>query len=243
MQLKTVIRAALPILAGAAAFGAAEVWNTKVSSVWTEADANLILNNSPWAKQVKTKTQAGAQRVMRPGRSGGMGRRGGIGYPGGGYPGGGGGGWGGAGQAPMNVLVRWESARPVQEAEARLKSLHSPPDAKTESHAAGFQNHYVVTVIGLRAAGGRDGGGSRQVRDQLLTTTQLVIKNRAPIGPDDVKVISEGGSNQIEFFFPRDSPISAADKEVTFHSVIGRMTVENKFQLKAMTRNRKLELD
>jgi len=33
------------------------------------------------------------------------------------------------------------------------------------------------------------------------------------------------------------------DKEVTFHSVIGRMTVEDKFDLKKMTRSGRLELD
>ena len=82
----------------------------------------------------------------------------------------------------------------------------------------------------------------RQLRDQLLTTTQLVLKNRTPIGPDDIKVKTQGGANEIQFFFPTTSPIYKDDKEVTFHSVIGRMTVENKFQLKNMTRNKKLEL-
>jgi len=62
------------------------------------------------------------------------------------------------------------------------------------------------------------------------------------IGPDDIKVKTQGGANEIQFFFPTTSPIYKDDKEVTFHSVIGRMTVENKFQLKNMTRNKKLEL-
>ena len=47
MQLKIVLRAGLPMLACAVAFCANEVWNNKVSSRWTEADANLILTNSP----------------------------------------------------------------------------------------------------------------------------------------------------------------------------------------------------
>src|SRR4051794_24966604 len=115
MQRKSILRAALPVLACATAFAAAEVWNIKDSSIWTDAEANSILNKSPWAKQVKT--QSGQGPVRRSSR--GMGRRGGgMGYPGGGYPGGGGGGYpgGGGGRAggqPMTAVVRWESAKPV----------------------------------------------------------------------------------------------------------------------------------
>ena len=74
MQLKIVLRAGLPVIACTVAFCANEVWNTKVSSHWTEAEANLILNNSPWAKQVKTKTaQSGVGRRPGGSRAGGMG--------------------------------------------------------------------------------------------------------------------------------------------------------------------------
>ena len=136
----------------------------------------------------------------------------------------------------MSALVRWESAGPVQEAEARLHDLHAGGGSSEVKSEAG-EKHYVVSVIGLRPS------GSGQLRDQLLTTTQLVRKNKTPIGPDDVKVKTLEGANEIQFFFPKTSPISQDDKEVTFHTVIGRMTVENKFQLKSMTRNRRLELD
>jgi hypothetical protein len=155
----------------------------------------------------------------------------------------------------MSALVRWESAGPVQEAEARLQSLNSSADSKPagdsseDKEAANpFEKHYVVSVTGLRPQGRQPGrnqsdeGGSRQLRDQLLTTTQLVRKNKTPIGPDDVRVKAQGGVNEIQFFFPKTNPISQDDKEVTFHTVIGRMTVENKFQLKSMTRNKKLQL-
>jgi hypothetical protein len=237
MQLKIVLRAGLPVLVCAVAFCANEVWNNKVSSRWTEADAKLILTNSPWAKQVKTKTaQSGMGRRAGVSRGGGMGGRR--------YPTGGRGGRGGE-NASMSALVRWESARPVQEAEARLQNLHAaggPSDAKEAPNPD--EKHYVVSVIGLRPPGRQSGddGGSRQIRDQLLTTTQLVRKNKTPIGPDDVKVKTQDGANEIQFFFPKTNPISQDDKEVTFHTVIGRMTVENKFQLKSMTRNKRLEL-
>lgn len=158
----------------------------------------------------------------------------------------------------MSALIRWESAQPVQQAEARLKSLNAPSDSKPADGQADAKqetkasDHYVVAVIGLRAPGSRyrnndddsdRSSTSSQSRDQLMTYTQLVIKNKAPIGPDDVKINNANGQNEIEFFFPKTSPITAADKEVTFQTRIGNQKVENKFELKKMTRNGKLELD
>jgi len=170
-----------------------------------------------------------------------MGRRGGMG-----------GGRGGASAAPLDVVVRWESAKPIQEAEARLRNLNASAGSKSGSDPAGFsEKYYVVSVIGLRLTGRQGGrnqddgesGGDRQVRDQLLTTTQLIRKNKVPLGPDDVKVKTQGGENEIEFFFAKTSPISLDDNEVTFRTTAGRMQVESKFELKKMTRNKKLELD
>jgi hypothetical protein len=267
MKPKTILRAGLPLAACAAAFCATEVWNTKDPLAWTTEDANIILNNSPWAKQMKISAgQSG------PVRRGGGGRRGGMGYPGGGYPGGGypGGGYpggqgrgggGGANSAPMTVVVRWESAKPVQEAEKRLQGITNPdsadskPDADTKPAANPFENHYVVSVTGLRLSGrqsSRDddqdsgssrGGSTNSMKDQLMSTTQLVSKGRVLLSPDDIKFNMRNGENQVQFFFPKTTPISMDDKEVTFHATINRMKVENKFNLKKMTRNKKLELD
>jgi hypothetical protein len=276
MKLSAVFRAVLPVIACATAFCASEVWNTKDPVVWTTEDANAILNNSPWAKQIKVESaQSGGAR--RPGGMGGGGRRGGgmggpIGYPGGGYPGGGypGGGRGGSGGrtggatgTTMSALVRWESAKVVQQ--ALLKNNLAPrPDSTSADASAGskqpaanpFENHYVVSVIGLRPPGRQsarsrngdqsDGSSNRdssQMRDDLMASTQLILKNKAPITPDDVKVNTGGGENEIQFFFPKTSPIAMDDKEVTFQTMVGRMKVENKFNLKKMTRNGKLELD
>ena len=166
-------------------------------------------------------------------RGGGMGGRR--------YPTGGRGRRGGGNNGSTSALVRWESAGPVQEAEARLRSLHAAGDSSEAKEAPNpDEKYYVVSVIGLRPPGRQsgEGGGSRQIRDQLLTTTQLVRKNKTPIGPDDVKVKTQDGANEIQFFFfTKTSPISLDDKEVTFHTVIGPMTVEDKFDLKKMTRS------
>ena len=277
MSLRITLRAGLPVLVTAAAFCATEVWNTKDPSVWTTEDANVVLNNSPWAKQIKLAPQGMGQR-----RPGGMGRRGGgMGYPGGGYPGGGypgggggypgggggypgGGGRGGSGgtdgiSLPASATVRWESAKPVEEAEARLNSLNasynSRPDEQADAKSAKAEtkpsDHYVIALLGIRVPGSRNrdddetGTKSRNTKayDQFMSNTQLVIKNKTPLSPDNVKFINDRGQSEIQFFFPKTSPITAADKEVTFQTMVGRVKVENKFNLKKMTRNGKLELD
>ncbi len=296
MKLNTIIRAGLQMAVCAVAFSATEVWNSKDPSVWTTEDANVILNKSPWAKQIKV----GGQQPMRRG----MGRRGGMGYPGGGYPGGGypgggypgggggypggGGGYpqggGGGGGAPqMNAVVRWESAKPVQEAEARLKGGSNAPAENPADLRPGeappaqaapqsgpkisgnpFANHYVITVVGLPAPGGRSryndddndsnssrsnsnsnsnsGGLSRSARDQMMSTAQLIVKNGAVMSPDNIK-LNPQSLDEIQFLFPKTTPLSLDDKEVTFRATIGKYKVENKFELKQMTRNKKLEVD
>src|SRR5207247_389664 len=86
-----------------------------------------------------------------------------------------------------------------------------PTDGSAEPKPAAnpFENHYVISVIGLRAAA----GGSGQLRDQLMTYTQLVMKNKAPLSPDDIKVKNRDGANEIQFFFP--SP-TFANSDVVF---------------------------
>jgi hypothetical protein len=150
----------------------------------------------------------------------------------------------------MTVVVRWESAKPVQEAEKRLQGPN-PDSADSKPPANPFENHYVVSVTGLRLPDrqssrddGQDNGSSRGgMKDQLMSTTQLVSKGRVLLSPDDIKFNMRNGENQVQFFFPKTTPISLDDKEVTFHATINRMKVENKFNLKKMTRNKKLELD
>jgi hypothetical protein len=290
MNLRISLRAGLPVLVTAAAFCATEVWNTKDPSVWTTEDANVVLNNSPWSKQIKLTPEGAGQRRSGMGRrGGGMGYPGGGGgypgggggYPGGGggYPGGGGGypsGGGGGGypgggsgrgsggtdgiSLPSAATVRWESAKPVQEAEARLNSLHSSYDSRpgeTQADAKDTKaetkpsDHYVVSLLGIRVPNDRsrdddDTSGkitNKKAYDQFMSTTQLVIKNKTPMSPDNIKFIDDRGQSEIRFLFPKTSPITADDKEVTFETMIARVKVQHKFELKKMTRNGKLELD
>jgi hypothetical protein len=279
MSLRIALRFGLPVVVTAAAFCATEIWNTKDPSVWTTEDANVVLNNSPWSKQIKltppmTRRQGMGRRgggMGYPGGGGGYPGGGGGGYPGGGggYPGGGGGSYpsrngGGSGGSdgislPATATLRWESAKPVQEAEARLNSLHASydsrpgetqADAKDTKPETKLSDHYVVSLLGIRVPNDRnrddDDTGkitNKRAYDQFMSTTQLVMKNKTPISPDSIKFLDDRGQSEIRFLFPKESPITAEDKEVTFQTVVAGVKVENKFELKKMTRNGKLELD
>ena len=170
----------------------------------------------------------------------------------------------------MNVVVRWESAKPVQEAVARLKNGsaqaqtpgdtrpgEAPPDAPAGPKISGnqFAKHYVITVVGLRPPGSQsrypddDSSSSsnsstlsRSARDNMMSTAQLTVKNGAVMSPDDIK-LNPQSYDEIQFFFKKTAPLPIDEKEVLFHVMIGRYKVENKFELKQMTRNKKLEVD
>ncbi len=213
------------------------------------------------------------------GRGGGMGG-GGMGYPGGGMGGGGiGGGMGGGGRGgmgrggggmggpgggggqsrqSMSVLVRWDSATPIQQALARRGDAATPaPEPKAAGEASA--KHYVITVVGLRTQGrrvrsdsdsstGADGEtrGTRDpdlVREELMSSTELVLKGRNSITPDDIRMTGRDSASGIQFFFPLTmDPISLDDKDVTFQTHLGSAKVEKKFNLKEMKFKGKLEL-
>lgn len=192
-----------------------------------------------------------------PGGGGGY-PGGGGGYPGGGggYPGGGGGGRGmgggrgrGGGGGPMplsyTATVRWESAKPVQEA------LKTP---LTE----GLAKDYVISVSGVpNLTSGRqhsdDGdtettvskGMSDEVLERIRNLTYLEPKGKSPAQPSVVQkgAITTSGLPTILFGFPREEmPLTLDDKEVTFTTQFGRIEIKTKFNLKDMMYHKELAL-
>jgi hypothetical protein len=156
-------------LAGLACAGmlfAVDFWKTKDSTLWTDDEVSKILSDSPWARAKTIQPQ----QPQAGRRGGGMGRRGGFGYPGGGgigfpgggggYPQGGGGGYpqGGANggnngdpaqNEPMNLTIRWASALPIQRALMRQGASASD---ELKAVSASTEKYYVISVLGLRMA-------------------------------------------------------------------------------------------
>jgi hypothetical protein len=256
MRLFTLLIAAGLLMAG-------EAWNTKDPAQWSSEEIDRILTNSPWAKS--SKVAFDGARSGQTDRGGGSGRtRGGIGLPGGiGFPGGGiglpGGGssrrnpypGGGPSGAPQSsVLVRWESALPVQQALERLGD-------KTPGAEKSPDKRYVITVFGLPADALRRGGygqdgdqndsrdsdrNSTDLRQQLMSATRLVVKGKRSIPPEDVKFNPTGLSREIRFIFPVTETLSTDDKEIGFETRTGQYRIETKFRPKDMSYKGKLEL-
>lgn len=164
--------------------------------------------------------------------------------PGGGPPGGmpGGGPPGGMPSGPggmpeMKVTVRWESAKPVREAQ-RL--------------SADAASNYVVSMNGLPMMGGGmrgPAGGAAdaderlaQMQARLQQSTSLTVKGKAPLVPQAINM-DASGKGAIVFLFPReDHPIKVQDKEVLFNTRIGPLEVKTRFPLKEMVYRGNLEI-
>jgi len=235
---------------------AAEFWDQKPPAEWSAKDTDKLMTKSPWAKRASVDTGRGPAAFSGPatprgdapmggGRSGGP--QGGAGQmdDGGAGPGGGPGG----GAAP-EALVRWESARPILDAQKR-----ELPEA--------FQGSYAISVTGFPLGGGpRPGGapggpggagpgagggfnleGMRAAQqasfEKAKETTRLERKGKDPI---HASVISQNG-RALVILFPRGAqPIDLDDKEVTLVVQVGLPTMKVKFNLKDMVYKGKLEL-
>jgi hypothetical protein len=128
----------------------------------------------------------------------------------------------------------------VREAVAKTKyGAEAGTSAEAKKMVDEEQKYYGVLVSGLPGGSGR---GGERMRDALLKNTTLSVKGKDPIAVSDVQ---SGGNEQkpvVLFLFPRTAPISVDDKEVEFSTRFGSMIVRQKFHLKDMVFNGKLEL-
>jgi hypothetical protein len=258
-------RGLLMLAAGAGApsrlrlYGASsDFWNKKEPAEWSAEEIDKLVTRSPWAREVNAASvamsrpyggSAGSGGGMDPGIGGrgGYPGSGGMGYPGGGGMGGGGRRGGGGGPMPLSykATVRWESAKPIQEA------LKTPlPE--------GLAGAYVISVSGvpILAAGRQHSdegdtdstvskGLSDDVLERIKNLTYLEPKGKSPAQPSVVQkgAIGSSGTPTLLFGFPRDVlPLTEDDREVLFTTQLGRIEIKSKFNLKDMMYHKELAL-
>ena len=246
--------------AGAIALWAADFW-TKPYTEWTEKDIQKLMLDSPWAKKVSVAMPTGgpggpAAGAPAGGGGGGRGGGGGGGGRGGGGPqggagadpgiGGDGGGapaGGGGGTPELTLIVRWQTALPVEQALVKNQygtQAATSPDAQKRLQPQ--TEAYVIWVAGL--AGNmrpRDDAGKKE----LLAATTLSAKDKDSIVAEDVIYGGgggRGGNFEAHFVFPRKTAFTADDKEIDFATKFGKTVVKAKFKLKDMVVNGKLDL-
>ena len=230
-----------------------DFWNKKEPAQWSSDEIDRLVTKSPWARQVTAASAAVSRPYATGGSGGGMGDPGvgggspgggGVGYPGGGGMGGRGAGGGGRGRGGGNGMplsytatVRWESAKPVQEA------LKTPlPE--------GLAGAYVISVSGVPVLNPRrehtdDGdtdstvskGLSDDVLERIKNLTYLEPKGKSPAQPSVVQKgsLSSSGTPTLLYGFPREVlALTAEDREVVFTTKLGAIEIKSKFNLKDM---------
>lgn len=194
-------------------------------------------------------------------QGGGQGRGGGLGLPGGigiGLPGGLGGGRGrggiggqggpggnrggyppqdttvdGSGEksGPPELIVRWESAAPVQAAELKAKESGAP-DIDVNSYAivvAGFPNRTKRSGLDLSEA-------------TLKKSATIKRDGKKALKPTSVKILSKDGGMTVVYSFSRKDEISLKESEVNFAAKVGAMELHQVFVPTEMVFQGKLEL-
>ena len=228
------------------ALAAADFWETKDFTTWSDKEVEKMLGDSPWSREV-----TGPLGRMRGGRGGdaegggGGGRGGGGGSIGPGRPGiGGGGGYGPPGgtrriesrpsQAPLprklDLTISWRSALPFKLALVREGiGIDARIPREQQEFLAKDEPFYVVTVSGFPRR-------FAQIAERGMLTPETMLKREEtdPIGSDDIRVVSHDGTVVVLCFFPRTDPITLDDKDVEFILTMGPLEVKKKFKLKDM---------
>jgi hypothetical protein len=216
------------------------VWKDKPIANWTEEDAQQVLGNSPWAKVVVAGI---ARRPTEDERreGGNMGQPKGVGYDGvedrkrslpealgnpfvvGKTP---------PSTAPtVRLLVRWESALPVQAAELKAHDA-APPTLSDQG--------YIIAVYGVPASFAK--GDPASLGKPLREQAALRREGKKDVLPSRVEVFELENSVVVTYLFPLSAEISKQDSVVEFNALIGRIQVSQHFLVEDMQFQGKLEL-
>ena len=238
---------------------AAEFWQSKPFTSWSDKDVQRLMTSSPWAKTVSIAPDSvgsgGGGGKRGKGGGGGMGDTGvdsgANSGPASGMGGAGGGrggpqevnGGGPAGGAPsIEFFVRWQSSLPVKEAMMRAKyGSEAATSPESKKFLETEEKYYILAIEGV-PAGRRGQADPEGLKTTLKKDASLVVKGKDPILPVDVEVKTQGRQMNAFFFFPKTDPLTLDDKEVEFESKVGDISVKSKFRLKDMTVDGKLVL-
>ena len=216
-------------LLACAALVAADFWEDKEFTDWSDRDVQKMLSDSPWAKQVNIVM--GGLQEEQDGQFTGGGF--GVGGGGGAVRGGGRGGDGFGGIRRTRVSVVWINSLPVRQALVRgLIGRDAPVPPEGQQFLSEQDPFYTVAVLGLPPAFQVLG----QMVNQILAETMLKPDDRAAIPPIDIGFLrEEDQSIRVMFMFPRDEPLTLADGEVEFITKFGSITeIKRKFRLRDM---------
>lgn len=211
-------------------------WRAKPLEQWNAQDARKVLSNSPWVKwtTVKAYVPKNEDQLREAGKMGGGQGVGLQGLDPKGFLIGSSTKRNNVQTGNVNVLqVRWESADPVRIAELKIPNENAPDAWKGD--------YYAVAVYGVPIAPDELSNESNN-----WNLKKLAVLKRD--GKKDVKPVKIDVSVQTEklsivvYFFPRSAAITTDDEHVEFDARIGRLMLDQKFDVKEMLLGDKLQL-
>jgi hypothetical protein len=232
------------LVAGVACLVAADrVWESKPASQWTEEDARQVLARSPWAKPTRAAiTRRLTEERLREG--GQMGQPRGIGREGVDPKASGPKvspniftGPGADDRSPrslpqsITLQLRWENALPVRLAELKLHEIEPltlPGDG------------YSVAVYGVPRGGFK--GSPEQLGQPLKSFAALKRDGKKDVRPVRVEVFQQENGAVVVYLFPLSAEISKQDRRIRFEAQIGRIVLQQDFDLSEMEFLGRLEL-
>ena len=151
------------------------------------------------------------------------------------------GGGGGGGVPAIGLQIRWQSAKPVKMALARLK-FGAEMDSKADIKQLVEQDEkeYVIMVEGIPSNMARQ--GAEKLANNLKKNCAIHCAGKEDLLPTDAKAGQGPKGVIIALMFPKKDPFSLDDKEVEFSMKLGNTTAKRKFKLKDMVFDGKLEL-
>jgi hypothetical protein len=233
---------------------AADVWESKPFADWNEKDLQKVFGNSPWARQTRavvSNTKGGAKPPV-PDASSNGGAAGGRGSRSADSPGAA----ARLGPSPSDfdptgqsaeqpgipVIVRWQTALPLRQAQMRAKyGKEAATSPEAQKFLAQEPMLYVIAVVGLPGSVASVGGGD-QVKQTAARASTLAAKGKEPLRPVAVEFLPNGTAVDVLIGFPKTLPFTLDDQEVEFSAQIGAAAVKYKFKLKDMVVRGKLEL-
>ena len=214
---------------------AADFWDEKEFTDWSDRDVQRMMTSSPWAKRVTVVFPRAPQTALndRNPVAGGIGGVGGGGRGGRGF--GAADGFGPTRQS--RLIVQWRSALPMRQAIVRGRIGEGGAlDSAGRQLLAQRPTGYFIVVAGLPRPFARLDPAA------LTAGARLERPGKRPILPVQAAAEPEGNGAVILYLFPRDDAITLADEEVEFVTEIAEARIERTFELEEMVFNGRLEI-
>jgi hypothetical protein len=190
---------------------AAQEWKNKQYSEWTEDDAQEVMTNSPWAKKTVATPVKPTAKEARTAKA----------------P---------AGAASLDesvtLTLRWESARPMREAELKAHFNGAPPLTG---------DYYAIAVYGI-PRGMVESDSSEQRLNELKKLSMLKREGKKDVRPSKVQVLLAEGGPVVMYLFSKSDEFTWRDHGIAFQAQVSRLKFSQAFSTDDMTFHGKLEL-